>query len=159
MITIETSDLSHPAIAALLQEHLDDMALHSPPESIHALDLSGLQQPDITFWCAWESIENQPERELKGCVALKQHDSNLGEIKSMRTSNKARGQGIGKILLEHLLSQAKANELSRLSLETGSMAFFEPARQLYARYGFEFCGPFAQYIEDPNSQFMTLALN
>ena len=149
---IRIDPLTGPEIAALLQEHLDDMRLHSPPESIHALDLEKLREPGITFWSAWE------DEVLVGCVALKELDPGHGEIKSMRTARAHRGRGIGVALLRHVLDEAAARGYRRLSLETGSMAAFVPARTLYARFGFEPCGPFAQYAEDPHSVFMTRAI-
>lgn len=146
---IRIDPLTGPEVAALLQEHLDDMRLHSPPESIHALDLGKLRAPGITFWSAWE------DDALVGCVALKELDPTHGEIKSMRTGRAHRGKGIGVALLRHVLDEAARRGYLRLSLETGSMAAFVPARTLYARFGFEPCGPFGEYVEDPHSVFMT----
>jgi putative acetyltransferase len=149
---IRIDDLRSPEIAALLQEHLDDMALHSPPESIHALDLEKLRRPGITFWAVWQGGE------LLGCGAIKQLDPTHGEIKSMRTSNRHRRKGVAARMLQHILDEATRRGYRRLSLETGSPAAFEPARELYARFGFTRCGPFADYIEDPYSVFMTREL-
>jgi putative acetyltransferase len=146
---IRTDDLRSVEIAALLQEHLDDMALHSPPESIHALDLEKLRRPEITFWTVWE------DGELLGCGAIKQLDATHGEIKSMRTSRHHRRKGVAARMLQHILTEAERRGYQRLSLETGSPAAFEPARQLYAQFGFAYCGPFADYVEDPYSVFMT----
>jgi putative acetyltransferase len=151
-VEIKVDDLSDPRIAALLQEHLDDMYRTSPPESVHALDLSGLKKPEITFWSVWNGDE------LVGCGALKRLDAEHAELKSMRTPNAHRGKGIGKIILEHILNEARQRGYRRVSLETGSMEFFKPARTLYASYGFETCGPFADYWDDPNSFFMTRSL-
>lgn len=149
---IVLDDLRGPEIAALLEEHLADMHATSPRESVHALDLNGLRQPSITFWSLW-----QGER-LAGCVALKALDAEHGEIKSMRTARVLHGQGVGRRLLEHLIAAARGRGYTRLSLETGSMDFFIPARTLYARYGFGECGPFGGYKPDPNSVFMTRTL-
>ncbi|WP_295802281.1 GNAT family N-acetyltransferase [uncultured Microbulbifer sp.] len=149
---IEIDDLSSPAIANFLQAHIDDMRSISPPESKHALDLDGLRQPDITFWSVYLVGE------LVGCGALKVLTPQHGEIKSMRTGAGARGQGVATAMLRHIIDEARRRGYRRLSLETGSMAFFQPAHRLYARHGFELCGPFADYKEDPNSLFMTLAL-
>ncbi len=149
---IRVDDLRGPEIAALLQEHLDDMRLHSPPESIHALDLDKLRQPDITFWTAWQ------DDELLGCGAIRELDAAHGEIKSMRTSQHHRRKGVAAAMLHHLLAEARRRGYARLSLETGSPAAFEPARQLYARHGFSMCGPFADYVDDPYSVFMTQEL-
>lgn len=152
MSEIRIDDLSSPEIAQLLREHLQDMALHSPPESIHALDLEALRKPEITFWTAWEGSE------LMGCGAIKQLDPQHGEIKSMRTAARHRGKGVAAALLSHILEEARRRDYRRLSLETGSMQAFVPAHKLYARFGFTMCEPFADYIEDPNSVFMTREL-
>ena len=129
----------------LLREHLQSMRLLSPPESVHALDLEGLRKPEITFWSAWL------EAELLGCGALMELDAGHGEIKSMRT-------GVAAGLMRHILEEAKRRCYRRLSLETGSMEAFAPARSLYTRFGFQLCGPFADYAADPNSVFMTREL-
>ena len=150
---IRSDDLRGPQVARLLQEHLDDMHRHSPPESVHALDLDRLRAPDITFWIACEGDE------LLGCGALRQLDTSHGEIKSMRTANAHRGRGVGARLLEHILAEARRRGYRRLSLETGTPAAFDPARRLYARYGFVECGPFGDYVADPYSTFMTLHLD
>ena len=149
---IREDDLGGVEIAKLLQEHLDCMRVHSPPESVHALDLEGLQSPDITFWTAWQGDE------LLGCGALKELDAQHGEIKSMRTAAAHLGKGIGSRILEHIMEEARRRSYSRLSLETGSMEAFAPARELYRRFGFEYQGPFGDYAEDPNSVFMTLGI-
>jgi putative acetyltransferase len=149
---IIVDDLSGPEVAQLLEEHLQNMEKHSPPESRHALNLEGLRKPEITFWSAWE------DEELVGCGALKELDKQHGEIKSMRTSSSHLRKGVAKKILQHILEEAKKRNYLRLSLETGSMAAFEPARGLYASFGFEYCQPFSDYIEDPNSVFMTLEL-
>lgn len=149
---IRLDDLRDPRIAAFLEEHLRDMRAVSPPESKHALDLAGLRRPEIRFWSAWQGDT------LLGCVALKRLDAAHGELKSMRVAPQARRQGLARLLLLHVLEQARAAGLARISLETGSMAFFAPARALYAAHGFVQCMPFADYREDPNSVFMTRAL-
>ncbi|MCF3652264.1 GNAT family N-acetyltransferase [Synoicihabitans lomoniglobus] len=149
---IKVDDLTGSAIAALLQEHLDDMHRISPRESVHALDLTGLQRPEITFWCAWDGPT------LMGCGALKALNATHGEIKSMRTARTHRRRGVAARMLETVLAEATRRGYTRLSLETGSQPEFAPARQLYARFGFESCGPFADYRPDPNSHFMTRTL-
>ena len=146
---IKIDDLTGSEIISLLQEHLQDMHLTSPPESVHALDLDGLRQPDITFWTVWE------EDKLAGCGALKELTPGHAEIKSMRTSHEFRRKGFAALMMQHILNQAKSRNYNRLSLETGSMAYFSPARKLYESFGFEYCSPFADYSEDPNSVFMT----
>jgi putative acetyltransferase len=149
---IKVDDLTGEAIARLLVEHLANMAENSPPESIHALNLEQLRQPEITFWSIWK------DSELLGCGALKELSPRHGEIKSMRTVSKHRRKGVGAKMLEHILNEAKRRKYSRLSLETGSMEAFAPAHRLYEKFGFKECGPFADYIEDPNSRFMTKEL-
>ena len=149
---IVVDDLSSPEIARLLQEHLDHMHSLSPPESVHALDLAALRAPGITFWSA------RREGALLGCAALKELDHRHGEVKSMRTVAAHLRRGIAARLLEHVLAEARRRGYRRVSLETGSMAEFVPARTLYERAGFRYCGPFADYVEDPNSVFMTLEL-
>lgn len=149
---IKVDDLSGPEIRELLEEHLANMRKISPPESIHALPLERLREPEITFWTAWENGE------LLGCGALKELDAQHGEIKSMRTSSRHLRKGVAKSLLDYIIGEAARRGYRRLSLETGSMEAFDPARQLYCRAGFTFCEPFADYIEDPNSVFMTKEL-
>ena len=149
---IRLDDLAGPQIAALLRTHLDTMAPHSPPESRHALDLTGLRAPDITFWCAWDGDE------LMGCGALRRLDATHGEIKSMHTAERHRGRGVGAAILDTIIAEARRLGLRRLSLETGSMAAFAPARALYARRGFVECEPFGDYRPDRYSTFMTLEL-
>ncbi|KQL50429.1 acetyltransferase [Heyndrickxia shackletonii] len=149
---IKLDDLTGTEIAGLIMEHLQGMALNSPPESIHALNLEQLQKPEITFWSAWEG------NELTGCGALKELDRHHGEVKSMRTAQAHMRKGVAKKMLQHIIEEAKRRGYARLSLETGSMEAFEPARKLYASFGFKYCKPFADYVEDPNSVFMTLEL-
>jgi putative acetyltransferase len=146
---IRVDDLSGPEIIRLLHEHLQSVALHSPPESVHALDLEALRKPDITFWSGWQ------DSELMGCGAVKELDSRQGEIKSMRTVSLHLRKGVAARLMRHILQEAKRRSYERLSLETGSMDAFAPARNLYASFGFKPCGPFANYVEDPYSVFMT----
>jgi putative acetyltransferase len=149
---IKRDDLTGALIQQLLREHLANMAENSPPESIHALSLEQLRQPDITFWSVWDG------QELLGCGALKELDATHGEIKSMRTASAHRRKGVAARLLEHILDEAKRRKYKRVSLETGSMEAFAPAHNLYAKFGFKECGPFADYVEDPNSVFMTMEL-
>ncbi|ULU27142.1 GNAT family N-acetyltransferase [Dyella terrae] len=149
MLEIRRDDLTSREVAALLQEHLDEMAEYSPPESIHALDLDRLRRPEITFWTVWQNGG------LMGCGAIRELDPTHGEIKSMRTSYRHRRKGVAAVMLQHILDEAAQRGYQRLSLETGSPAAFEPARQLYARFGFTYCGPFGDYVEDSYSVFMT----
>ena len=124
----------------------------SPPESVHALDLNELRRPDITVWSIWGGTV------LLGCGALKGLDAKHGEVKSMRTPNSLRRRGAGRAVLAHIIGVARSRGYERLSLETGSVEAFLPAQRLYASAGFEYCGPFAGYAEDPNSVFMSLRL-
>ena len=149
---IETDDLTRPEVHALLNEHLQNMYELSPPESVHALDLSKLRKPEITFWTAWDGVT------LLGCGALKEMDARHGEVKSMRTPSAVRRRGAGRAILAHIVDVARSRGYERLSLETGSVDAFKPAQQLYESFGFTRCGPFADYKEDPNSVFMTLRL-
>jgi putative acetyltransferase len=152
-VKIEVDNLERSEVIALLEEHLQDMYATSPPESVHALDLDKLKTAEVTFWTGWK------DEELLGCVAIKKLDEQHAELKSMRTTPAARNQGVGSQLLIHVIEQAKLKGVTRLSLETGSMAFFRPARTLYEKHGFIYCEPFADYEFDPNSQFMTLELS
>ncbi|MET1022171.1 MAG: GNAT family N-acetyltransferase, partial [Arthrobacter sp.] len=130
-----------------------DMFATSPAESVHALDAAALSAPSITFWSAREGTA------VVGCGALKHLLPGHGEIKSMRTAAHARGRGIAALLLTHILAEARHAGYEQLYLETGSQDYFAPARRLYQRHGFDFCPPFAGYGDDPNSVFMTLALD
>jgi len=149
---IKVDKLKGPEIASLLSEHLSEMALHSPPESIHALDLEALRKPDITFWSVWR------DNDLMGCGALKELDTEHGEIKSMRTSSLHLRKGVANYTLKHILHIARQRRYKYLSLETGSMQAFAAARALYSKFNFRYCPPFANYREDPNSVFMTKSL-
>lgn len=149
---IRIDDLSGPEIAALLQTHVAFCRSASPPESAHALDLQSLRLPQITFWSVWDGAE------LIGCGALNELDPTHGEVKSMHTVARHRGRGVGLAVLKQIAGEARVRGYRRLSLETGSMAAFAPARALYARYGFGACPPFGSYRPDPNSVFMTLEL-
>lgn len=128
------------------------MLASSPKDSCHFLDFEGLQGPGVTFWSVWDDAD------LMGCGALKEIDSRHGEVKSMRTHSAQLRKGAAAAMLEQIIATAKARGYKRLSLETGSGPAFDAAHALYRRYGFEYCGPFADYKEDPFSQFMTLAL-
>jgi putative acetyltransferase len=150
---IRLDDLNGPEVLALLADHLADMNATSPPESVHALDVSALKDAGVTFWTAWQAGQ------LMGCVALKVLQGEQGELKSMRTARAFRQQGVAATLLEHVIATAEARGMNRLSLETGTMAYFGPARRLYGCFGFVPCTPFGTYSLDPNSCFMTLTLN
>ncbi|AZG72944.1 GNAT family N-acetyltransferase [Shewanella livingstonensis] len=146
---IMVDNLQGYGVIELLQAHLVDMYATSPPESVHTLDIEALKHPTITFLCAKQAGV------VLGCVALKELTATHGEIKSMRTASAARNQGVACALLSHLFDMAQSRGYRQLSLETGSMVFFDPARRLYLRHGFNYCGPFSDYQPDPNSLFMT----
>jgi putative acetyltransferase len=144
--------LDDPRVVALLHTHQTRARAETARGSAHALDLSGLRSPDVTFWSAWEGDS------VVGVGALRRLSADHGEVKSMHTAEAARGQGVGSALLRQIMATARAGGMSRLSLETGAWPYFAPARALYARHGFVECGPFGDYREDPNSVFMTLVL-
>jgi putative acetyltransferase len=149
---IVDGDFSDARVIDLLRIHLANSRANTAPGSAHALDLSGLQAPGISFWTIWDG-----ETPL-GCGALKPLATDHGEVKSMHTAQAVRRKGVGSAMLRHIIASARARGMSRLSLETGSWDYFQPARALYARHGFVACGPFADYVLDPNSVFMTLDL-
>jgi putative acetyltransferase len=148
-VRIVVDDLSGPAIAAFLDEHLRQMRSITPPESKHALDLDGLRAPEVTFWSVWDGDT------IVGCGAIKRLDADHAELKSMRTASSRQRSGVASLLLEHILDEARRLGFTRLSLETGSAEFFYPARKLYEKFGFGSCEPFADYRPDPHSAFMT----
>ena len=150
---IVVDDLSGPAIAAFLTEHIEEMRSITPLESKHALDLDGLRRPEITFWSVLDGDDA-----VVGCGAVKALDASHAELKSMRTARARKRSGIASLLLEHILAEATRMGFARISLETGSADFFRPARSLYEKYGFDYCEPFADYRLDPHSVFMTRTL-
>lgn len=152
LLDIRIDNLQDSRVLALLREHLDSLAPTAPAESRHALDPGALRGSDIAFWCAWDG------EALAGFCALKHLTGSHAEIKSMRTAAAYLRRGVASMLLQHLIREASTRGYSRLSLETGSMAFFEPARRLYASFGFESCAPFGGYKADPNSVYMARLL-
>jgi putative acetyltransferase len=145
--------LDDPRVIELLHTHLIRARAETARGSAHALDLSGLAAPEVTFWSAWEGDS------VAGVGALRRLSADHGEVKSMHTAEAMRGRGVASAILRHIIAAAKARGMSRLSLETGSWPYFAPARALYARHGFVECGPFGNYRPDPHSVFMTLALH
>ncbi|GGO59597.1 N-acetyltransferase [Microbacterium nanhaiense] len=141
-----------PDVVELLGEHLHDMYATSPAESVHALDLSALEHPSISFFTVRE------EGQLMGGGALKTHDAALGEVKSMRTAAPARGRGVASLVLTAVIDLARQRGLAELNLETGTEDYFAPARRLYERHGFAERGPFADYTADPNSTYYGMRL-
>jgi putative acetyltransferase len=147
---IRTGHLDHPAVVALLREHLHALAQLTPTDSMHALGIERLKAPDITFWSAWDGVD------VMGCVALKHLDDAHGELKSMRTAARHLRRGVGARLLDVALAEARRRGYTRVSLETGVTPEFGAAHALYRRAGFRECGPFGAYRPDPHSLFMTL---
>ncbi|MFG6504406.1 GNAT family N-acetyltransferase [Microbacterium sp. P05] len=151
-VDIRLDDLTSAPTRALVAFHLSDMWATSPPESVHALDIDSLRHPEVTFWSAWVGTE------VAGIVALKTLDAERGELKSMRVADRFRGEGIGRMLLRHVIAEARSRGMTSLWLETGSTAPFGPALGLYEREGFTRCPPFPPYREDPFSLFLTRAI-
>jgi putative acetyltransferase len=145
-------DLGDPRVVDLLNIHVARAQAETARGSAHALDLAGLQAPDVRFWAIWEG------ETLLAVGALKQLAPDHGEVKSMHTAQACRRAGAGSSMLRHIIATARASGMSRLSLETGSWAYFQPARALYRKHGFANCSPFADYAPDPNSVFMSLEL-
>ena len=149
---IRRDNLSGADVQALVQEHINEMLSNTPIESVHTLPLDSLRKPEVTFWSVWH------QGELSGCGALMELDSTHGEIKSMRTKAKFLRMGVGHAILSRIISEANLRGCTRISLETGSTEAFKPALTLYEQNGFEVCGPFGDYKNDPNSIFMTKIL-
>jgi putative acetyltransferase len=149
---ISVDDPRKPDVRALLEAHLALMLSATPPEHSFALNVDGLLDPAITF-CSLRA-----DGELLGVGAIKHLEAGHAEIKSMHTAHAARGRGVGRAMLDHLLGLARSRGYHCVSLETGTMAIFAPARALYASAGFVACGPFAGYQPSEDNCFMTLAL-
>jgi putative acetyltransferase len=152
MWDLRQDDLSGSATRELLRLHLEGMGAHSPPGTNYALDLTGLSSPHVTVWTAWHGAS------IAGIGALKTLDQRAGELKSMRTHPDYLRRGVGKLLLEHLIGVARARGMARLSLETGSGPYFEPALALYRRHGFREGAAFADYRPSTFNQFLHLDL-
>ncbi len=151
-LTIREDDLSGAKIQTLIAAHVANSAVYSPPEAIHALNADGLRTPAVTVWSVWQ------DDEILGMGGLKKLSPTEGEVKSMHTTAAHRGKGVGEAMLRHLIAEARRRGYRRLYLETGVQDGYAPSRRLYARHGFVACGPFADYVENPYSVFMTLAL-
>ena len=151
-MTIKLGDFSDPQVINLLRLHLEGMRATTPPEHVFALDWSGLQKPEISFYTLWR------DGTLLGCGALKQLDPKSGEIKSMRTHPDHIRKGVAATILQHIIATAGKRGYRRLSLETGSGETFEPALALYARFGFRKGSAFGDYAPSGFSQFLHLAL-
>lgn len=149
MIDICKGDLDDARVVALLRYHFDKCHEVTPPGSAHVFDVSKLKAADVDFFSAWD------EEALLGVGAVKYLDAQHGEVKSMHTAEAARGRGVGSTILKHIMEAARAKGVTRLSLETGSFWYFEPAVRLYNAHGFVECAPFGDYRPDPNSLFLT----
>jgi putative acetyltransferase len=154
-VHIVEGGLDDPRVIALLHTHVKRARAETARGSAHALDLSALRAPDVTFWSAWDG---GARGELVAVGALKRLSDVHGEVKSMHTAEAVRGRGVGAALLRHIVAYAESRGMTRVSLETGAWPYFAPARALYAREGFTECAPFGEYRDDPNSVFMTLSL-
>lgn len=150
--TISSDDPRADDVRALLAAHLSFADEHTRRENIHALDVDGLVDPDISFF------SYRVDGRLLGIGALKRLDVEHAELKSMHTAAAARGQGVGRAMVDHLIAVARARGFTRVSLETGTTPAFMPAHALYASVGFVACEPFGDYAASPDNTFMTLAL-
>jgi putative acetyltransferase len=144
--------LDDARVKALLIRHLEGMHANSPPGHVFALDWPALQKPEISFYALWEG------EDLLGVGALKELEPRAGEIKSMRTADAHLRKGVGAMILECIIAEARRRGYTRLSLETGSGAAFEPALELYRKYGFTEGGAFGDYEKSSFNQFLHLEL-
>jgi putative acetyltransferase len=151
-LTIARESPLGPDLALLMARHTIDMHADTPPESIHMMDASQLAIASVAFYVM------RLDGKAVAMGAFKQFDGPHAEIKSMHVLSENRGQGLSRILLDHLVAEAKAAGMTRLSLETGAQSMFAPAHRLYTRAGFADCPPFGSYRLDANSVFMTLTL-
>ena len=151
-LIIRIDELSDQRVIKFLQDHLQHMREITPPGCVHALDIESLKRPEVTFWTVWD------EQTLICCGALKELDPQHAELKSMRTTPAHLEQGVASVLLNHIILEAKKRNYKRLSLETGSYEAFVPARKLYEKFGFSYCGPFSDYATSSNNVFMTIQL-
>jgi putative acetyltransferase len=150
--SVSIEDPGAPDVRELLDAHLAFARAASPPEAVHALEADGLADPGVTFF------SYRRDGELLGVAALRELDPGHAEIKSMHTAGAARGRGVGRALVEHLVGVARERGYQRLSLETGSQEAFAPARSLYSKAGFRECEAFGEYPSSPHSVFMTRSL-
>jgi putative acetyltransferase len=150
---IVRDDLTHPAVLALLDLHVREAHANSPANGVFALDLTGLQNPAVTLWSAWDG------ETLLGLGALKELDETHGELKSMRTAPDQLRRGVAAAMLAHLIAEARARGYRRLSLETGTNDAFAPASALYEAVGFAPSGPFGNYKLTDFNRCYTLALH
>lgn len=141
-----------PELQELLKIHRETMQNYSPEESIHAIDIREVEPIDTHYYCVWD------DKNIAGCIALKVHNEQLAEIKSMKTADNYLRKGVARMLLCHIIERAKEQNVTSLNLETGTHSAFLPAIELYRSFNFESCLPFEDYVEDPNSTFMRLLL-
>lgn len=146
------ADPDDPAISSMLANHLAFARDVTPPGHVHALDKDGLRSSDVNLYAAVH------DREVVAIGALRDLDDRHVEIKSMHTAEMWRGRGAGRFVLQQLIAVARRRGCERISLETGTMEAFEPARRLYASAGFRPCEPFGDYEAVPNSVCMSLWL-
>ena len=152
MLEIREDDLASEPVRALLAFHLAEARSNTPVEYSFALDLSGLQTPDITVWTAWDGPS------LAGVGALKELGDGAGEVKSMRTDPRRLRQGVAGAILDHIIGEARRRGLKRLSLETGTGPAYAPAAALYLGRGFVDGGAFAAYRPSPYNRFLHMDL-
>jgi putative acetyltransferase len=145
-------ELDGADVRALLALHFAEMRADSPPEACHVLPIEELADPSIRFFSLRESGQ------LLGVGALKSLEQGHGEIKSMRTARDALGRGVGRVMLDHLIAEARAMGMTRLSLETGNSPLFDAANRLYLAAGFEPCASFGGYCPTPFTHFYTRAI-
>jgi putative acetyltransferase len=151
-LVISIDDPRADDVRALVGRHLAFANECTPLADVHALDLNELLSPAVTFFSV------RCGRELLAIGALQELDETHVELKSMHTAEAARGQGVGRVMADHLIAIARERGYRRVSLETGTMDAFAPARRLYMSAGFTPCDPFGDYRISPNSTYMTLAL-
>ena len=149
MIKSVQGNFDNPEVHELLTKHFIELRAASPEGSAHVLDIPGLKVPSIKFWSLWQNDR------LMGCGALKFLDKDHGEFKSIRIHDNFRGKGNGINVVNYLINEAKKLNITKLSIETGAGDFFISARKLFKNCGFETCEPFAHYIEDINSVYLT----
>lgn len=153
MPVIKPADFDDDRVKALLTRHLESMHANSPPGHVFALDWSGLQQPEISFYVMWE------DQAVLGFGALKALDPRTGEVKSMRTADTHQRKGVAATILEHIITEARQRGYTCLVLETGSGPAFAPALNLYRRSGFTECAAFGSYEPSSFNQFLRLDLD
>ena len=153
MIESIEGNFDQQEVNELLTKHFIELRAASPEGSAHVLDIPGLKIPSIKFWSLWQN------KKLMGCGALKFLEEDHGEFKSIRVHDDFRNQGYGIRVINHLIGEAKKLNIERISIETGSGKFFEPARKLFKRCNFKPCEPFAHYKEDINSIYLTKLIN